>query len=180
MKQRIVGALVLVALAAIIVPIMMDFRNDDLARQKSLGIPPKDFTVQVLPLVHPDKTAAELPSNATQAAFSPPGQAPAGGDVFDTASGPDATAATVPGGGDDSPKAWAVQVGSFSTERLATALRDRLRARHFDAYVEKIALASGKSGYRVRVGPELLRSDAEKLQRELQQELKLSGIVVSH
>lgn len=194
MKQRIVGAFVLIALAAIIVPILMDFRKDEGVLEQPAAIPPKpkDVTVQVLPLIHPDKpdetppAADEAPQAQTSQqapqqadAASAQGQEPA--PVADaTPSPPDRhqapAAASTPAG----PAAWAVQVGSFSSQAHALALRDKLRAKQFSAYVERATLDSGRSSYRVRVGPQLLRSEAEKTQRRLQEQAKLSGIVVSH
>jgi DedD protein len=191
-KQRVVGALVLIALAAIIVPILLDIRKDAGVLEKPVDIPPKpqDFTVQVLPLIHPDKPDAAVPAAADQAqASSPPppepqaqtpaespAERPVPPQAVTTATAP----ATSPSSDVDSPKAWAVQVGSFSSQDHAVALRDKLRAKRFTAYVERVTLDSGQSSYRVRVGPELLRSDAEKTQHRLQDEVKLSGIVVSH
>ena len=200
MKQRIVGALVLIALAVIVVPIVLDFRKDDGVLEKSADIPPKpkDVTVQVLPLIHPDKPDETPPTSAENTPEVPPVQAQATPEV--PLSQDQAPQSTSPPPADTVPKqapsqhdtavagvppvsgpaAWAVQVGSFSNEGHAAALRDQLRAKHFTAYVEKVTLDSGKSSYRVRVGPQLLRSDAEKTQRRLKQEAKLSGIVVSH
>ncbi len=198
MKQRIVGALVLNALAVIIVPIVLDFRKDDGVLEQPVGIPPKpkDMTVQVLPLIHPDKpdeappavadntpdtppaqtqVPQEEPQSQDQAPQPPPPTAVAPAQTPSQTGTPAAVAPAV-----SSPAAWAGQVGSFSNEAYAAALRDKLRAKHFTAYVEKVTLNSGQSSYRVRVGPQLLRSDAEMTQRRLQQEVKLSGIVVSH
>jgi len=56
-KQRIVGALVLIALAVIIVPLLLDFRKDYDHVIKGTNIPPKpdDFHVEVVPLNPPEE-----------------------------------------------------------------------------------------------------------------------------
>ena len=61
MKQRTVGGLVLVALAVIIVPLILDFRKDYNHVIRGTNIPPKpdDFRVEVVPLKPPEET---LPS----------------------------------------------------------------------------------------------------------------------
>lgn len=180
-KQRIVGAVVLISLAAIIIPVVMDFHKDKAVREKAVGIPPKpkDFSVQVLPLVHPDKApppaaAVAPPAVATGQAVAAPPQ-PAAAPAPSAASASDAPVARK-----DSPEAWDVQVGSFSSRDRAVALRDKLRARHFDAYVEKTVLDSGYDSYRVRVGPVLRRAEAEKLQGRLKSEEHLPAIVINH
>jgi len=54
-KQRLVGALVLIALAAIVIPLMLDFRKDYGHVIKGTNIPPKpdDFRVEVVPIKPP-------------------------------------------------------------------------------------------------------------------------------
>jgi DedD protein len=75
--------------------------------------------------------------------------------------------------------AWVVQVGSFAQSDNALALRDKLRAKGFTAFVEKIGTDSG-TVYRVRIGPELKRESAEEQLQRLQREMKMKGIVLGH
>lgn len=73
---------------------------------------------------------------------------------------------------------FAVQVGVFSREENANALRDRLRGAGFSAWVEKV---SGDSpAWRVRVGPEADRAAAERLRRALSERMALQGMIVAH
>ena len=74
---------------------------------------------------------------------------------------------------------WAVQVGSFSNRKNALALKDKLRKKKMHAFVERI-MKNNKAIYRVRVGPEVTRKKAEALKQKLKKELKLSGLVVKH
>ena len=76
-------------------------------------------------------------------------------------------------------KAWAIQVGSFSERKNAFSLRNKLRKKQFTAFVESVKTAKGNI-YRVRVGPEVQRAQAEKTQKRLVKELKISGLVVAH
>lgn len=79
----------------------------------------------------------------------------------------------------DKVQAWIVQVGSFSSEPNAIALRDKLRKKGFASFVEAV---KGKKGmvYRVRVGPELTRELADKLKGEVESKAKLKGLVQSY
>jgi len=76
-------------------------------------------------------------------------------------------------------KAWAIQVGSFSERKNAFSLRNKLRKKRFTAFVESVKTVKGNI-YRVRVGPEVKRTQAEKIQKRLVKELKISGLVVAH
>lgn len=74
---------------------------------------------------------------------------------------------------------WAVQVGAFSTQADALALRDRLRSGGQPAFLERVPTDKGEL-FRVRVGPELRRESAEALKATLKQRFALDGIVVAH
>ncbi len=76
-------------------------------------------------------------------------------------------------------KAWAVQVGSFAERANAERLRDKLIKSGYRAFVSK-SRAKNRNVVRVRVGPELVRSNADKLSRKLQKELSLQTMVVEH
>lgn len=76
-------------------------------------------------------------------------------------------------------QSWSVQVASFKEKSRALSLRDKLRAKKYVAYVESIKLPKSIS-YRVKVGPELNRNNAESLQKQLKKQMQLSGIVVQH
>lgn len=77
-----------------------------------------------------------------------------------------------------SPAAWAVQLGSFSDKINAMNLVKKLQSLGFPAYLNSIKTANGSEMIKVRVGPQLKRSDANAMQQKLQQQLNLQGIVV--
>ena len=54
-----------------------------------------------------------------------------------------------------------------------------LRKNDYDAFVRSIT-EEGKTLHKVRVGPELLRSDAKRLQQKLQQNMSLNGIIITY
>lgn len=72
---------------------------------------------------------------------------------------------------------WAVQLGSFSVQKNALNLRDKLRKKGYASFVEEYK-RNGKSSYRVRVGPELTRDLANELKTKLKAETRIDGFVV--
>ncbi|WP_374603902.1 SPOR domain-containing protein [Arenimonas sp.] len=95
----------------------------------------------------------------------------AGSAASPAPSGRPATAATV---------GFAVQLGAFSSEADASALRDRAKAAGFVAFHQRIATGNGQV-WRVRVGPEADRAAAERLRASIADKLGLrETIVVSH
>ena len=75
--------------------------------------------------------------------------------------------------------AWIVQLGSFTDEENAQSLNKELRQAGFPSFVEPLK-KDGKTSYRVRVGPEIKRSEALKVLKKLKEKMKLDGIVVSY
>lgn len=75
--------------------------------------------------------------------------------------------------------AWVVQLGSFESKVNADKLNLNLRKSGFPAFVEPLT-KKGKTSYRVRVGPEILRADADALLKKIKSKMKLDGIVLSY
>jgi DedD protein len=75
--------------------------------------------------------------------------------------------------------AWAIQLGSFSSEENAKLLEQRLKNQGFKAFVEKLYMRPGPV-FRVRVGPELDEARAKQLQARLEKEISLKGILVRY
>lgn len=75
---------------------------------------------------------------------------------------------------------WAVQVGVFTRKDGADELVARLRAAGYAAFVEPIKLAGGQTSHRVRVGPEVKRENAQRIQTEIKSKFKIDALVVAH
>jgi hypothetical protein len=73
---------------------------------------------------------------------------------------------------------WVVQAGSFSSEENAMLLRDKLKESGFTTQVEKEVQVSGKSHYRVLLGPYLERDQAETVRKQMLDKLKINGRVL--
>ncbi|HEX5513447.1 MAG TPA: SPOR domain-containing protein [Gammaproteobacteria bacterium] len=187
LKQRLIGAVVLVALGVIFIPMLLQGPVEREATSIPLEIPPPPAVkVNVQPAASkPDKPES---SSATAVAnpFTP--STPIAPVAESQAARPPPPAAAPVAVGEplamqpQTPPAlaaWAVQVGSFGTEANALGLRDSLRAKGYRAYTEAIK-SEGKTFYRVRVGPMVERAEAEKLKTALASKESLQGLVVPH
>jgi len=75
--------------------------------------------------------------------------------------------------------AWALQIGSFSQEKNAENLRDKLRTKDYAAYVD-VLKKPDRTTYRVRIGPELDQQRLKALKEEILKKENIKGIVVRH
>ena len=158
LKQRVVGASVLVALAVIVVPIVFDGAGRRAGDVTAFQIPPKpEFSQRPLQKLD-DLTPVPTPAEA----------------LAKDAGGGSGEVAPKEGG---TPHAWVVQLGAFSSEANAIVLRDKLRNSGHPAFVETVG---DKSRYRVRIGPEIDRALADKLRDKLAAEYGQAGIVVRY
>ncbi len=200
LKQRLIGAAVLLGLAALVMPVLFD--DAGVPEQTEILIPPRPETwsgpaiseaeEQTLTRV-PEGPGGEPPGVAATepgktAAPEPPKKAgvPIGSiqeksePKRDKVAAPrDAPPPTKSGEERVGVSAWAVQLGSFSSEANAESLATRLRKNGFNAFVEKIYVGGG-TVFRVRVGPELDRDKAKQVLARLKDQTSLEGILVRH
>lgn len=95
---------------------------------------------------------------------------------------PEATAskpATAPAAPAASGVGFAVQLGAFGQANDADALRDKVRAAGFSAFVEQVRTEKGTL-HRVRVGPVANRADAEQLKAQVAAKVGVAGMVRPH
>ncbi|MBI5451693.1 MAG: SPOR domain-containing protein [Gammaproteobacteria bacterium] len=75
------------------------------------------------------------------------------------------------------PSAWMVQLGSFDSAANARALRERLRSKGYAAFIKK-----GKNNtrpvYRVQIGPELVKKNAERIRDAVNASFGVKAMVV--
>ncbi|MDJ0861215.1 MAG: SPOR domain-containing protein [Gammaproteobacteria bacterium] len=184
LKQRLVGAAVLVSLLVIIAPMILDQPPEPMEDWRSAAVPPRPehvFRTDFVPVSEAEITTMADPaalgseqavnSSAQRGAGSPPSASRGAKER--------ASDGTVKPSTDRALGAWAVQLGSFSNSANALALRDRLRAKGFPAFIEDVRVDQRRV-QRVYVGPELLRAKAAESLRQLQKETDLKGLVVRY
>ncbi|MBT7951542.1 MAG: hypothetical protein HN764_07950 [Gammaproteobacteria bacterium] len=190
LKERLIGAAVLVMLAVILIPMILDDSSErDIAITKT-NIParPKDdFNSRIVPLKESDLTP--VPEKTTPKADTEP--------LLDVLPEP---AVAIEHSEPEPEKeketkstqivekavsnnmgvtAWVVQLGSFSSEENAKVLNEKLRKSGYPAFVEPVKRGT-TTAFRVRVGPEILRSDAESLKQKLKNSMQIDGIVIRY
>jgi len=186
MKVRLVGAAVLVSLAVIFIPMILDGREVTEQFIESSNIPPKpdrDFVSKVIPLV----PETPKPKQEVVAPVINPQQAAKIAMASDTKDKPapektdkqNKVASKLASETRTGISAWAVQIGSFSSKKNAYTLRDKLRDKGFAAFVETLYEQDTPS-FRVRVGPELKKELAEKLQKKVANVYKGKTFIVKH
>lgn len=74
---------------------------------------------------------------------------------------------------------FAVQLGAFGKPADANALRDKVRAAGFSAFVEQVRTDNGVLS-RVRVGPVANRAEAEQLKAQVAAKVGIAGMVRPH
>ncbi len=174
-RERLVGALVLVAIVVLLVPSILKGRAP--APQGSPDQPTKRVEVPVEPeakapaddVLVPEP---ELPDAPLPIAVSPPrDSAPAKPGLSPERPAekpPEATRPVKPpiATGTSEAPAWAVQLGAFSIRAKAEQLVAELRKRGYAAFVLEYR-ATGQVLYRVRVGPEQDRERAAEIAARL-------------
>jgi DedD protein len=158
MKERLIGAVVLVVLGVIIIPFFLK------------GSPSPDSTVsQAVSLPASDSTAAQqqvsLPLTATAAPAVAATKAPAPAAVSQPAAQPVVHAIPRPAPAaapvSQSGGKWTVQAGSYGSQANADKAAATLKQHGFHASVSHFSKA-GHTYYRVRIGSYAERSDADK------------------
>ena len=196
MKERLVGAAVLVILAVIFIPMLLDNRQEEdivitetniPTKPENIPVPPEDadFSSRIVPL-QPDQpvsgtiekpdTDQQQPANEiTDTSTEPP----------ESISRPESPSAAAPVMESEEPatgvglSAWVVQLGSFSSKENAESLNSKLRKGGFRSFVEPLK-QHNTTVYRVRVGPEIKRAEADALNDQLKISMQLDGIVVPY
>ena len=198
LKQRLIGAVVIIALAVIFVPMLFDGsgRKESSMVEEELSLAPPKFNFESqlpdaeqldsLPAVKKDPvpqavtadpvsepTAVSVPADKPDKVDEPvvqePKPEPEPEPVKPTAS----QIESVPSLG-----AWAVQVAAFEEKSTALALQKKLTDGKFSAFTEKTE-KGGKVLYRVKAGPELKRENAHQLRAKIEKELGIKGAFVT-
>ncbi|HEU0224512.1 MAG TPA: SPOR domain-containing protein [Steroidobacteraceae bacterium] len=178
-RERLVGAFVLVALVVLLVPALLKGPQQPqgavpVPQMKSVEVtlddgrrPDADDALVPEPAPPAGATAPAATGDASErAATTAPRPAPAASDAPPGASEP--VPANAPREAAEQP-AWAVQLGAFSTREKAEGLVADLRRRGYAAFVLEYR-AGGQLLHRVRVGPEQDRARAAAIAERLRKD----------
>jgi len=202
LKQRLVGAIVLIILAVIVLPMLLSGRSETLKQEsRQIEVPPRPDELSIetrrFPVGVPN--SAEVESAAPTQPLTAVKEAVQSDEPFETTtqttiaeaneagadpgredaepessveSPPAVASIKLPGVGDEpaggpvpvsdeteTPR-YLVQVGSFSTEKRANALAQRLRGQGLPVVMDVVNRTAGRL-HRVRVGPYAKSEDAD-------------------
>lgn len=150
-KQRIVGAIVLVALAVTFIPMLFSDPVVEPEMEVLVNVPPRpvippmpEFAVEEVEVPIPEPIVEPVDNIPEPVAAPAPAPAPA--------------PAVKPGiDKNNLPVSWSIQLASLSKEVSANKLRDDYRKRGYKAYVRP-----EKGSFKVMIGPFIRQADAQR------------------
>lgn len=187
LKERIIGAIVLVAVVVLVVPVFLDGPPDNgemiservllpgqsadktqtvvLDRDRDEPVPAQQ-TSKPKPEAEDAVAAKPRPSPAPAEKTEAAVEAPARTDAKPIEQEPPAATAAPVKVAASSTGMWAVQLGSFSSQENAERLATDLRRQGFAAFLSQLSTPSGQL-HRVRIGPQKDRESAEAMAARL-------------
>ena len=168
LKYRIVGAAVLLSLAVIFVPLILDGSGQDKVTTLDLEIPPEPQLIFADEPDQPIEIAKETRQEVTKADLTP--KVDLEKNIVPEITTPSDTPASL--------LSWVVQVGAFNEEEKAKALQQKLADAKYDAFVESHEIES-KTVYRVKVGPVISQDKADKILEKLQKAYKFDTAFIT-
>ncbi|HLD65370.1 MAG TPA: SPOR domain-containing protein [Pseudomonas sp.] len=177
-----VGALVLVALAVIFLPMLLS--REDEARRVQVEAPampqaPVMPLIEVEPVIVPEPQLLPdepIPGDAPAVPATP--EPPVAAQPPSAVPKPPTAQVAVPEtpsrlDANNLPISWSVQLASLSSRESAEKLQKSLRSQGYNAYIR-----TADSMNRVFVGPLIERAEADRLRDLLSRQQKLKGFVV--
>ncbi|HWQ37384.1 MAG TPA: SPOR domain-containing protein [Burkholderiales bacterium] len=156
-RRRLVGAIALVLIVVVFLPMFLDSEPKPLSQDVAINIPPiPPANPGAMPTPPGDTAAPTLPSQPPAAGSSAPLPPTAG--VAPANTRPSAERTAEPG--------YVVQLGAFSDPAKARQLVTKLKESRFQAYTQTIKTAGGELT-RVRVGAYPTKEAAEKARDRL-------------
>ncbi len=171
LKQRLVGAAVLIALAVLFLPSILDGRKVQYFEDNLIPAKPKNEKLQ--------KLALELAKNASQDRLTDKNKRDKKAVLGKSVKSKAITNKTANNDRLKQPTAYIIQVASFADAINATNLVDRLKKQQLNAFVgrEKVN-RNGKKLTRVLIGPVIKQTDAEKILRKVKKNNNLNASIV--
>jgi DedD protein len=196
-RRRLVGAIVLVLLAVIFLPLVLEKEPKPVGQDINIQIPPQDangsFNSKIVPVpdnpvpavspVQPVQKPAVVTPKTVETALAPKQdekvkETPPAVEPKPVAVAPEKPKKTQPAPKPKTAKTgFVVQLATFSDPENAKQLQAKLTAAGFKSYTEILKTAKGNTT-RVRVGPYATRQAAEEMRDKLKAK-DFQGIVAS-
>lgn len=193
LKNRLVGIIVIFALAVVFLPMILDgsgVRKDKfevvIPAQPLVSANPEFETrvielnskVDELPDLEPRFVDENSPENKIERAKTPEpaSKTVAEPSVAKTKPKPESKTTIASTGGDS----WVLQVGSFKDRGKALAQRDKLRKSNIAAVFIEQFNTDNKPSYRVRLGPFVNRDQTRVAQNKMKAKHDIDGIIMKY
>lgn len=177
LKQRLVGTLVLLALAVILAPVLFNFDErptiDSVSQvPPAPAIEPVAFPEPQRPDGIPERDESELfwPGEPVGAPAPEPAPGASSGNTPETPVATRMDPVAVPA------DAWVIQVGTFGERARAEALLKTLIDDGYKAY-QRSQFRNGTELHLLFVGPVLSRAEADRQQRAIEREYGLDVLI---
>lgn len=161
LKQRLTGAVILVIVGVVFIPLLLDGAGHNARYSKDVEIPPEPV-IQIKSWDELKEIPASSAAQITPAKVEAQPVKPAEKQTMQP-----------------SIKAWALQLGSFNQKTNAMVLRDQLRSKGYRAFVDT-SKVQGEVHYKVKIGPDLDRHKIEKTAEKLKSNEKIESMVITH
>lgn len=205
LKQRLVGALVILSLAIIFLPMIFDEPHHLPEVPPHIEVPPapaaETVTInqpekpefeameldesdqrvknvsEIVPAtdegktVEPDPIESVTKAPESKQASSQQAASPTAAESTKKLSNPEVSNLPV------FKSVWMIQLGTFSNEANAFALRDQMRKDGFDAHTKKVTIGTSNV-IRVFSGPFVNRSEAERVKKKIDQRYKVNSNIL--
>ncbi len=174
-KQRIIGALIIVSLAVIFLPMLFDEPHQQ-RRERILEVPPEP-EMDSVEIEAPREPEVPETDQGPEIPMADQGQIERNDDAAPAMDDPESAPQVKQEQTGALKGAYLVQLGSFSNRENAVRLRERVREQGMDAHTETVD-NGGESFTRVFAGPFTAESDAEAAREKLESDFSLEAMVV--
>lgn len=174
-KQRIIGALIIVCLAVIFLPMLFDEPHQQ-RRERILEVPPEP-EMEPVEIDAPSEPEVPKSEEGPEIPMADTGEVERDDEPAMTQDESDPTPEVKQEEAGALRGAYLVQLGSFSSRDNAVRLRERVREQGMDAHTESVDNEAG-SFTRVFAGPFVAEEDAEAARRKLESDFSLEAMVV--
>ena len=186
--HRIIGAVILVTLAVILVPLVLQQREFPSANTATTRLDASATKIVVSPVgvaanTDAQRDVATLPTNGEDIDALPPSAAAQENSTPLAAASKPVAAPVLPSAPPPQLQAiehgWVVQLGTYANPKNADRMHAKLKELGYVVSMEPIQLRNGKAT-RVRVGPYAEKTEAMSMQTELKKQVGLNGVVLAY
>ncbi len=186
-KQRLIGAILLIALGVIVIPIFLD-GAPTVEEQQRADIPPAPTLPEISHLeppveameiyqASPDVLAALPEDNDLEVIFAEPlEEEPAPEKALEEVAVEEAAPLNL----NNPDEGWIVQIGTFSNEDNALSLKSNLKSEGYLAQTQSIPREDASALIKIYIGPVADRTEAESLLIGIAADFGLEGLIVSY